>query len=76
MAGSEGTLAVIRRATVNLVPKPKHTILGILAYESIAQACDDVPRLLEFHPSAVELVPQMILKWRAASLRTRVRWDG
>lgn len=61
LAGSEGTLAVIRRATVNLVPKPKHTILGILAYDSISAACDDVPRLLEFHPSAVELIPQMIL---------------
>jgi FAD/FMN-containing dehydrogenase/Fe-S oxidoreductase len=62
LAGSEGTLAVIRRATVNLVPKPRHTVLGILAYESIAAACDDVPRLLEFHPSAVELIPQMILR--------------
>ena len=62
LAGSEGTLAVIRRATVNLVLKPKHTILGILAYDSIAQACDDVPRLLEFRPSAVELVPRMILQ--------------
>jgi FAD/FMN-containing dehydrogenase/Fe-S oxidoreductase len=62
LAGSEGTLAIIRRAAVNLVPKPRHTVLGILAYESIAAACDDVPRLLEFHPSAVELIPQMILR--------------
>jgi FAD/FMN-containing dehydrogenase len=30
LAGSEGTLAVIRRLKVNLVPKPKHTILGVL----------------------------------------------
>src|SRR5258708_2535029 len=35
LAGSEGTLAVIRHATVKLVPRPKHTILGILSYESI-----------------------------------------
>jgi FAD/FMN-containing dehydrogenase/Fe-S oxidoreductase len=62
LAGSEGTLAIIRRATVNLVPKPKRTILGILAYDSISAACDDVPRLLEFRPSAVELIPQMILR--------------
>lgn len=61
LAGSEGTLAVIRRMKVNLVPKPKHTILGVLAYDSIASACDDVPRLLEFNPSAVELIPQLIL---------------
>jgi len=62
LAGSEGTLAVIRRATVNLVPKPKHTVLGILSYASIADACDDVPRLLTHRPSAVELVPQLILR--------------
>ena len=61
LAGSEGTLAIIRRATVNLVPKPKHTILGILAYDSISAACDDVLRLLEFKPSAIELIPQLIL---------------
>jgi len=62
LAGSEGTLAVMQRATVNLVPKPKHTILGILSYQSIADACDDVPRLLEFEPSAIELIPRMILQ--------------
>ena len=62
LSGSEGTLAVMWRAKVNLVRKPKHTILGVLAYESIASACDDVPRLLEFHPSAIELVPRMILQ--------------
>jgi FAD/FMN-containing dehydrogenase/Fe-S oxidoreductase len=62
LAGSEGTLAVIRRMKVNLVPKPKHTILGVLAYRSIAEACDDAPRLLTFNPSAVELIPQLILQ--------------
>ncbi len=62
LAGSEGTLAVIRRATLNLVSKPKYTVLGVLAYPSIAAACDDVPRLLEFAPSAVELVPQMLIR--------------
>jgi FAD/FMN-containing dehydrogenase/Fe-S oxidoreductase len=62
LAGSEGTLAVMRRMKVNLVPSPKHTILGVLAYQSIVDACDDVPRLLEFEPSAIELVPRMILQ--------------
>ncbi len=63
LAGSEGTLAVMRRAKVNLVRKPRHTILGVLSYASIASACDDVPRLLEFHPSAIELIPRMILQF-------------
>ena len=62
LAGSEGTLAVIRRAKVGLVPRPKHTILAVLAYQSTAQACEDVPRLLLHHPSAVELVPRLIIQ--------------
>ncbi|HZM21105.1 MAG TPA: FAD-binding oxidoreductase, partial [Anaerolineales bacterium] len=62
LAGSEGTLAVIRSAKVNLVPKPKQTILAVLSYQNIAEACDDVPRLLTHHPSAIELIPQMILR--------------
>jgi FAD/FMN-containing dehydrogenase/Fe-S oxidoreductase len=62
LAGSEGTLAVIRRAKVGLVPRPKHTILAALAYQSNAQACEDVPRLLLHHPSAVELVPRLIMQ--------------
>lgn len=62
LAGSEGTLAVIRQMKVNLVQKPKHTILGVLQYQSIESACEDVPRLLEFRPSAIELMPQMILQ--------------
>lgn len=62
LAGSEGTLAVIRQATVNLVTRPKYTILGVLAYDSIAEACDDAPRLLEYNPSAVELIPQLLIR--------------
>jgi FAD/FMN-containing dehydrogenase/Fe-S oxidoreductase len=62
LAGSEGTLAVIQRAKINLVTKPKHTILGVLAYRSIVEACADVPNLLKRQPSAIELIPQMILR--------------
>ncbi len=62
LAGSEGTLAVIRRATLNLVPKPKHTILAVLNYDSHAAACDDVPHLLEHRPSAIELISRNIVR--------------
>jgi len=75
LAGSEGTLAVIRRLKVNLVPKPKHTILGILSYASIVEACDDVPRLLKMNPSAVELIPRLILR-NARSIPAYARQMG
>ncbi len=61
MAGSEGTLAVIRRATVGLVPKPDHSILAVLSYPSIESACEAVPEILTRHPSAIELIPRMIV---------------
>jgi FAD/FMN-containing dehydrogenase/Fe-S oxidoreductase len=60
-AGAEGTLGVIRQAKIRLVPKPKHTILGVLSYKSIASAADDTPRLLEQNPSAVELIPRNMI---------------
>lgn len=75
LAGSEGTLAVMRRLKVNLVPKPRHTILGVLSYASIAEACDDVPRLLAMNPSAVELIPQLILR-NARSIPAYARQIG
>jgi FAD/FMN-containing dehydrogenase len=67
VAGSEGTLAVIKQVKLNLVPILKTTILGVLRYPSIPEACDAVPGLLEqFKPSALELMPgELIDLWRA-----------
>lgn len=62
IVGSEGTLAVIRRATVNLVSLPMHTALGVLAYPSLAEACDAIPGLLERDPSAIELIPLSMIR--------------
>ena len=62
LAGSEGTLAVFRRLVIRLVPKEKHTVLCVLAYPSIPAACDDVSRLLDHSPSAVELIPKSLIR--------------
>lgn len=62
LVGSEGTLAVFRRAKVRVVPRPKHTVLGVLSYASIAEACDATPALLDLNPSAVELIPQVMIR--------------
>ncbi len=62
LAGSEGTLAVLRRAQVRLVPLPEHTILGVIAFPSIEEACDVVPSILELKPSAVELIPGVMIQ--------------
>jgi FAD/FMN-containing dehydrogenase/Fe-S oxidoreductase len=62
MCGSEGTLAILRRAQIRLVPKPPYTRLVLLSYDSIAAACDAVPELLRSGPSAVELIPHTIFE--------------
>ncbi|HSJ89897.1 MAG TPA: FAD-binding and (Fe-S)-binding domain-containing protein, partial [Anaerolineales bacterium] len=75
LAGSEGTLAILQRARVNLVAKPRYTILTVLQYQSNADACDDVPRLLTHHPSAVELIPRFIIR-QARSVPAYARQMG
>lgn len=62
IAGSEGTLAVIKGARVRLVSKPQNTILGLLVYPSLAEACDAVPLLMETGPSAVELISRNLIQ--------------
>ncbi|MEK7785271.1 MAG: FAD-linked oxidase C-terminal domain-containing protein, partial [Chloroflexota bacterium] len=61
LAGSEGTLAVISRAKINLVPRPQKTALCILHFDSIAAAANATPAILESKPSAIELIDQMMI---------------
>ncbi len=61
IAGSEGTLGVVTRAKVRLVPRPQHTALAILHYPDVFTALDATPALLRHNPSAVELLDRMIL---------------
>jgi FAD/FMN-containing dehydrogenase/Fe-S oxidoreductase len=61
LAGSEGTLGLIQRATLQLVPIKKHALVSVLSFSSIEEACDIVPSILELAPSAVELIPQSLI---------------
>jgi FAD/FMN-containing dehydrogenase/Fe-S oxidoreductase len=54
LAGSEGTLAVVTRATVRLVADPPHTLMLALGYPTMADAADAMPAILPFRPTAVE----------------------
>lgn len=62
MVGSEGTLVLFKRIKVRLVPKPKFTVLGVVSYPGIAEACDATPGLLNLEPSAIELIPQVMIR--------------
>ena len=46
LVGSEGTLAVVLDATLDLVERPASTLLVVLGYPTMAEAADAVPALL------------------------------
>jgi FAD/FMN-containing dehydrogenase/Fe-S oxidoreductase len=54
LVGSEGTLAVLLKATVRLVRAPRHTALAVLGYADMPAAADAVPALLPHRPVALE----------------------
>ncbi|KRF16750.1 oxidoreductase [Nocardioides sp. Soil797] len=47
LVGSEGTLALLRSATVELVREPTATLLVVLGFPSMPEAADVVPALLD-----------------------------
>lgn len=62
IAGSEGTLGIIRRARVRLVSRPVYTSLALLSFSNIQQACDAVIEILGLNPSAIELIPSNMIR--------------
>jgi Fe-S oxidoreductase/FAD/FMN-containing dehydrogenase len=54
--GSEGTLGIMSEATLQLVPKPKGTLTALIHFKHLEEVGEAVPRLLELHPSALEVM--------------------
>ncbi|MEU7488109.1 FAD-binding and (Fe-S)-binding domain-containing protein [Streptomyces sp. NPDC042319] len=54
LAGSEGTCAIIVRARVAVVPKPRTTALLCLGYEDTVESARDVMTVLAARPTALE----------------------
>ena len=61
LCGSEGTLAVTRRAMLQCVDRPRHFGLAIIAYGSVDEALAAVMSLLSTGPTAVELIDDAVL---------------
>jgi glycolate oxidase len=58
LVGSEGTLAIITRITLRLIPKPPARTALAAAFATVAGACDAVTELIRRRvvPAAIELV--------------------
>jgi FAD/FMN-containing dehydrogenase/Fe-S oxidoreductase len=61
LAGSEGTLAIVTAATVSLEPLPETKAIGLLTYDDLLDAMEDVAPILEHDPAAVEVMDDVLL---------------
>ena len=60
--GSEGSLGIFLDAKINLVPLPKEKIISVLHFNTVHDTISAVEPILEYGPSAVELVDSEIIK--------------
>jgi FAD/FMN-containing dehydrogenase/Fe-S oxidoreductase len=68
IVGSEGTLAAVTEARVNLVVRPKATALMVVHFNGLIEAMEATVATLEYSPAAVELVGRVILQQLRTSL--------
>ncbi len=61
VCGSEGTLAVVVGAALNLVPLPRHRGIVAAHFHDLLEALAATPAALEHGPAAVELLDKLIL---------------
>ncbi len=61
LVGAEGTLGIVTEMTLNLVPVPAVKRLVLIHFQSLREALENVPALLEIQPAAVELVDRMLI---------------
>ncbi|MDD2979890.1 MAG: FAD-binding oxidoreductase [Hespellia sp.] len=62
--GSEGTLAVITKCILKLVPKPETTISAVAAFPSLKDGIENVLRIIQqnANPTALEFVERKVLQ--------------
>ena len=61
IVGSEGTLAMIAAAKINLVPLPKEKAVLAIEFEQLLDALAATPIILKHKPSAIEVMDAFIL---------------
>ena len=61
IVGSEGTLATIVEAKVQLVPRPPATALGVAQFDDLVQAMEATRHIVDTGPSAVEIIDHLVI---------------
>jgi Fe-S oxidoreductase/FAD/FMN-containing dehydrogenase len=75
LCGSEGTLGIVVRAKLRLVPIPRCTGLAVLHFGSLLDALGATPAILRHKPAAVELVDKLIVDAGRANAAMARRFD-
>ena len=65
MVGSEGTLGIVTKIIVKLIPCPQFDLLILIPFRSLDEACNAVSEVFRkgYTPSAVELMERDALDW-------------
>jgi FAD/FMN-containing dehydrogenase len=61
VCGSEGTLAAVTSAVLDVVPLPQRQALGVLFFDSVTEAMGAAVELADLEPAAVEHVDRLLL---------------
>jgi FAD/FMN-containing dehydrogenases len=75
IVGSEGTLAAVHQAKVNIEPRPPATALCVVHFKDMVECIRSTDFILPFEPSAIELVDDLIIDLARNSLELSRQLD-
>ncbi len=72
IVGSEGTLGIVTKIVLRLIPLPKHDLLMLVPFRSAENACAAVSAIFRagYTPSAMEFMERDALEWVSKFLDT------
>lgn len=77
MIGSEGTLGIITKATLKLIPKPKKSISALIPFNSLKEGIDTVIKIIKknANPTAIEFMEKEVIEDAEKFLKLKFTCD-